>query len=111
MKTNVIIPGEFIPGVFCAYEGTMVMEDEFYEELFEHLKDLSVNKKIHLFTEGNPKDLEDFLVSKNLQWEIIQMENFAGAQFEIVFSSGTYRTFREKYKIIVESYNRTYEYA
>lgn len=105
MESSLIVDEGFIPGVFCAFEGTLVRNGELYFELFLHLGDLSKMKEVFLFTDGNQEDLKNFLISEGVPWKLISPEDLYKKKLEIVFSAEGHLSFREKYQTKVKSYN------
>lgn len=97
---------EIINGVFCPYEGTLIVNGRFYEELFEHLKDLSLIKEVFILADEDGESIKLFLEEKNVDWKVVPIENYSCSKLEILFSGYGPCAFFEKYKISAKSYNR-----
>ncbi len=92
--------GEYLEGVFCDIEGTLIVNGNINEKVLSVLKKYETEgKQITLWTDGNPEDISKILISKKVNYSLNKKLDFAGAEVEIAIDNMDEFTFNAHTKI------------
>jgi hypothetical protein len=107
------LAGDMIfPGVFCDIENTLIIDQPnagsvVNKEVFEKLKEFSKTLPITLWTGGDLRNAERYLMTNGInQWPLVSKYDFAGAKVEIVIDDLFKKEFQERYNISYKEYIR-----
>lgn len=80
-----VMSGEKISGVYCDVEGTLLCDGKLNSEVVQLLeKYAKQGKNITVWTDGNPKEIQEQLEALGAYYKVESKRDFAGALAEIV---------------------------
>jgi hypothetical protein len=104
--------GEFLPGVYCDVEGTLLVDGKINDKIMNLLQKFQQESlMINIWTDGNVNELGDILKNLGVEYPIRNKIDYAGAVAEIViddmdeFSFAAYTKISAKKFICVANIN------
>ena len=97
--------GEWLEGVFCDIDGTLIIDGNINEKTLSLLKKYdSEGKQITLWTDGDVKVTESILTDRGISYPLVQKIDYAGAEVEIAIDDFDEFAFTARTKITARTF-------
>ena len=103
---KILFQNEFLNGVFCDIEGTLLKDKKIDKNIVKILKDYEKSKPVTLWTGSDPVNFASDVGHANLEYPILDKNFFAGCEAEIVIDDMDEKEFIGQYKIKPDKYIR-----